>query len=97
GILGKLLMFREFKEPRLILGMILMFNVITAMPKDASKVEKFKELSVTVCMMARIQQADCDSDKGRIYDYEFISEASDSSMSCINELYLKSDHEQKYR
>ncbi|GKD84416.1 hypothetical protein Tco_1355570 [Tanacetum coccineum] len=96
----------EFQEPRLILGMVLMFNVITLMlnvimlktveAKDASKVEELEELCANVCMMARIQQANCDSDKGPIYDFDFVSEVSDPSMNFINESYLKSDHEQMY-
>ncbi|GJZ35264.1 hypothetical protein Tco_0581081 [Tanacetum coccineum] len=63
--------------------------------ENASEVEEFKDLNATVCMMAWIQQAENDYDNGPIYDYEFISEVPDPSMSFINELYLKNDHEQK--
>ncbi|GKD46548.1 integrase, catalytic region, zinc finger, CCHC-type containing protein [Tanacetum coccineum] len=63
---------------------------------DAFEVEEFEDLNATVCMMAQIQQAGSDSDNGPIYDSDFISEVSDPSMSFINELYSKNDHEQKY-
>ncbi|GJV50815.1 hypothetical protein Tco_1446556 [Tanacetum coccineum] len=63
---------------------------------DAYEVEEFKDLNATVCMMARIQQTGDDSKNGPIYDSEFISEVSDPSMSFINKLYSKSDHEQTY-
>ncbi|GJZ72875.1 hypothetical protein Tco_0637021 [Tanacetum coccineum] len=62
----------------------------------ASEVEELKELCASVCMMAQIQQADCDSNKGPVYDSDFISEVSDPSMSFISELYSVNDHEQKY-
>ncbi|GJR45356.1 hypothetical protein Tco_1313459 [Tanacetum coccineum] len=48
---------------------------------DASKVEELEELCANVCMMARIQQANCDSDKGPIYDFDFVSEQMESELS----------------
>ncbi|GJS91838.1 hypothetical protein Tco_0774474 [Tanacetum coccineum] len=46
------------------------------------KVEDFEYLNAIVCMMARIQKED--------------NEVPNLSMSFINELYSKNDHEQKY-
>ncbi|GJY27833.1 hypothetical protein Tco_0403600 [Tanacetum coccineum] len=62
----------------------------------ASEVEELKELCASVCMMAQIQQVDCDSNKGPVYDSDFLSGVSDPSMSFISELYSINDHEQKY-
>ncbi|GJR95039.1 hypothetical protein Tco_0267213 [Tanacetum coccineum] len=47
-------------------------------------------------MMAKIQQANTDSDKGPSYDSTFISEARTPLTSFINPLFSKSDHEQTY-
>ncbi|GJZ26497.1 hypothetical protein Tco_0570750 [Tanacetum coccineum] len=41
---------------------------------DASRIEEIKELSVNICLMARIQPADNNSDAGPRYDSAFISE-----------------------
>ncbi|GJR96522.1 integrase, catalytic region, zinc finger, CCHC-type containing protein [Tanacetum coccineum] len=41
---------------------------------DASRMEEIKELSVNICLMARIQPADNTSDAGPSYDSSFISE-----------------------
>ncbi|GJT88721.1 hypothetical protein Tco_1070438 [Tanacetum coccineum] len=41
---------------------------------NAPEIEELKDLSATICMMARLQQADNDSENGPNYDSEFISE-----------------------
>ncbi|GJT61605.1 retrovirus-related pol polyprotein from transposon TNT 1-94 [Tanacetum coccineum] len=63
---------------------------------DAAQMEEFEELSVNICMMARIQKADSDSENRPSYDYEFHSEAHTPSTSFMNPLFSKSDHEQNY-
>ncbi|GKB63881.1 hypothetical protein Tco_0920067 [Tanacetum coccineum] len=39
---------------------------------DAAQMEEIKELSANICMMARIKQANIDSDEGPSYDFAFI-------------------------
>ncbi|GJV83019.1 hypothetical protein Tco_1522917 [Tanacetum coccineum] len=41
---------------------------------DASWMEEIKELSANICLMARIQPANFDSDAGPSYDFAFLSE-----------------------
>ncbi|GJU43016.1 integrase, catalytic region, zinc finger, CCHC-type containing protein [Tanacetum coccineum] len=41
---------------------------------DVAQMDEIEELSANICMMARIQQANTDSDEGPSYDYAFISE-----------------------
>ncbi|GJR96680.1 gag-pol polyprotein [Tanacetum coccineum] len=41
---------------------------------DASRMEEIKELSANICLMARIQPANLDSDAGPSYDSAFLSE-----------------------
>ncbi|GJZ72589.1 hypothetical protein Tco_0636735 [Tanacetum coccineum] len=55
-----------------------------------------EESSANICMMARIQQANTDSDEGPSYDSAFISEVQTPSTSFMNPLFSKSDHEQTY-
>ncbi|GKC91286.1 hypothetical protein Tco_1151935 [Tanacetum coccineum] len=55
-----------------------------------------KELSVNICMMARIQPANIESDEGLSYDSTFISEVQTPSTSYMNLLFLDSNHEQTY-
>ncbi|GJU38302.1 zinc finger, CCHC-type containing protein [Tanacetum coccineum] len=43
---------------------------------DASRMEEIKELSANICLMARIQPANFDSDAGPSYDSAFLSEES---------------------
>ncbi|GJU38568.1 hypothetical protein Tco_1191525 [Tanacetum coccineum] len=45
---------------------------------DASRMEEIKELSVNICLMARIQPANFDSHAGPSYDSAFLSEESQS-------------------
>nr|GFB34298.1 hypothetical protein [Tanacetum cinerariifolium] len=40
---------------------------------DATRIEEIKELSVNICLMARIQPANINSDVGPSYDYEFLT------------------------
>ncbi|GJV51663.1 hypothetical protein Tco_1447404 [Tanacetum coccineum] len=58
--------------------------------------EEIEELSVNICMMARIQQANTDSDEGPSYDSAFISEVQTPSTSFMNPLFFNSNHEQTY-
>nr|GEX11593.1 hypothetical protein [Tanacetum cinerariifolium] len=61
---------------------------------NAAQMEKLKELSPSICMMARIQKTDSDSEDGPSYDLAFISEVQNPSTSFMNPLLSKSDHEQ---
>ncbi|GJR03853.1 hypothetical protein Tco_0526837 [Tanacetum coccineum] len=63
---------------------------------DANQMEETEELSVNICMMARIRQATADFDEGPSYDYAFISEVQTPSTIFMNPLFSNSDHEQKY-
>ncbi|GKC16102.1 zinc finger, CCHC-type containing protein, partial [Tanacetum coccineum] len=63
---------------------------------DAAQMEELEELSANICMMARIQKADSDSEDGPSYDSAFISEVQTPSTSFMNPLFSQSDHEQKY-
>ncbi|GKE06023.1 hypothetical protein Tco_1398041, partial [Tanacetum coccineum] len=49
--------------------------------------EEFEELSVNICMMARIQQANIDSDEGPSYNFAVISEVQTPSTSFMNLLF----------
>ncbi|GJV65118.1 integrase, catalytic region, zinc finger, CCHC-type containing protein [Tanacetum coccineum] len=75
--------YREIFEPRLQ-EQLQMFNAIIAVRKndflfvDASWMEEIKELSANICLMARIQPANFDSDAGPSYDFAFLSEESQS-------------------
>ncbi|GJT94320.1 hypothetical protein Tco_1083165 [Tanacetum coccineum] len=62
----------------------------------AAQMEEFEELSVNICMMARIQQANIDSDEGPSYNFAVISEVQTPSTSFMNLLFSNSDHEQTY-
>ncbi|GJY14907.1 retrovirus-related pol polyprotein from transposon TNT 1-94 [Tanacetum coccineum] len=55
---------------------------------DALRMEEIEELSVNICLMARIQPADNTSDVGPSYDSAFISEVQSSS--------IKDNQEQMY-
>ncbi|GKB41559.1 integrase, catalytic region, zinc finger, CCHC-type containing protein [Tanacetum coccineum] len=52
---------------------------------DTSRVEVIEELSVNICLMARIQPADHTSDDGPSYESAFISEVQSSSIDENNE------------
>ncbi|GKD21459.1 gag-pol polyprotein [Tanacetum coccineum] len=48
---------------------------------DASRMEEIKELSTNICLMARIQQADQNSDDEPSYESAFVSEVQSSSIN----------------
>ncbi|GJU52819.1 hypothetical protein Tco_1226533, partial [Tanacetum coccineum] len=48
---------------------------------DASKMEEIKELSANICLMARIQPADQDSDDEPSYESAFVSKVQSSSIN----------------
>ncbi|GJT24716.1 integrase, catalytic region, zinc finger, CCHC-type containing protein [Tanacetum coccineum] len=49
---------------------------------DASRIEEIKELSSNICLMARIQPADQDSDDEPSYESAFLSEVQSSSINA---------------
>nr|GEV78204.1 retrovirus-related Pol polyprotein from transposon TNT 1-94 [Tanacetum cinerariifolium] len=55
-------------------GVTLTNKQIDFLVVDASRMEEIKELSANICLMARIQLANIDSDAGPSYDYAFLSE-----------------------
>ncbi|GJS77413.1 integrase, catalytic region, zinc finger, CCHC-type containing protein, partial [Tanacetum coccineum] len=63
---------------------------------DATRMEEIKELSTNICLMARIQPANIDSDAGPSYDSAFLSEVQTPSTSYVNPLFAKDNQEQKY-
>ncbi|GJX91494.1 integrase, catalytic region, zinc finger, CCHC-type containing protein [Tanacetum coccineum] len=63
---------------------------------DASRMEEIKELSANICLMARIQPANFDSNAGPSYHSAFLSEVQPPSTSYVNLLFAKDNHEQKY-
>ncbi|GJZ97481.1 hypothetical protein Tco_0669934 [Tanacetum coccineum] len=63
---------------------------------DATRMEEIEELSANICLMARIQPANIDSDAGPSYDYAFLSEVQTPSTSYVNLLFAKDNKEQKY-
>ncbi|GJZ44917.1 hypothetical protein Tco_0592513 [Tanacetum coccineum] len=63
---------------------------------DATRMKEIKELSANICLMAKIQSANIDSDAGPSYDSAFLSEVQKSSTSYVNPLFAKDNQEQKY-
>ncbi|GJS15967.1 hypothetical protein Tco_0410439 [Tanacetum coccineum] len=63
---------------------------------DALRMEETKELSANICLMAKIQPANIDSDVGPSYDSAFLSEVQTPSTSYVNPLFAKDNQEQKY-
>ncbi|GJS12070.1 hypothetical protein Tco_0368866 [Tanacetum coccineum] len=63
---------------------------------DATRMEEIEELSANICLMARIQPVNIDSDVGPSYDSTFLSEVQKSSTSYVNPLFAKDNQEQKY-
>ncbi|GKD09150.1 hypothetical protein Tco_1188835 [Tanacetum coccineum] len=63
---------------------------------DVSRMYEIKELSENICLMARIQPTNFDSDTGPSYDYAFISEVQTPSTSYENPLFANDNQEQKY-
>ncbi|GJU97148.1 hypothetical protein Tco_1326419 [Tanacetum coccineum] len=56
---------------------------------DASRMEEIEELSANICLMARIQPTNFDSDEGPSYDFAFLSELQTPSTSYVNPLFAK--------
>nr|GEU44105.1 hypothetical protein [Tanacetum cinerariifolium] len=54
---------------------------------DASRMEEIKELSVNICLMARIQPENFDSDEGPSYDSTFLDEMSNQSLDFELQLH----------
>ncbi|GJR15463.1 hypothetical protein Tco_0798115 [Tanacetum coccineum] len=63
---------------------------------DASRMEEIEELSVNICLMAKIQPANIDSDAGPSYGSAFLSEVQTPSTSYVNPLFAKDNQEQQY-
>ncbi|GJS27997.1 hypothetical protein Tco_0488617 [Tanacetum coccineum] len=62
----------------------------------ASRMEEIEELSANICLMARIQPINIDSDVGPSYDSAFLSKVQTPSTSYVNQLLAKDYQEQKY-
>ncbi|GKC93630.1 retrovirus-related pol polyprotein from transposon TNT 1-94 [Tanacetum coccineum] len=60
---------------------------------DNSGMEEIEELSANICLMARIQPANFNSDEGPSYDYAFLSEVQTLSTSYVNPLFAKDAQE----
>ncbi|GKA99012.1 integrase, catalytic region, zinc finger, CCHC-type containing protein [Tanacetum coccineum] len=63
---------------------------------DASRMEEIEELSANICLMARIQPANFDSDKGPSHDSVFLSEVQTPSTNYVNPLFAKDAQQKKY-
>ncbi|GJT27332.1 putative reverse transcriptase domain-containing protein [Tanacetum coccineum] len=63
---------------------------------DASRIEEIEELNANICLMARIQPTNFDSDEGPSYDSGFLSEVQTPSTSYVNPLFAKDKQKQKY-
>ncbi|GJT39889.1 hypothetical protein Tco_0939754 [Tanacetum coccineum] len=61
-----------------------------------AKQDEAGELSANICLMARIQPTNIDSNKGLSYDSSFLSEVQTSSTSNVNSLSANDNQEQKY-
>ncbi|GKA98453.1 hypothetical protein Tco_0826390 [Tanacetum coccineum] len=66
-------------------GVTLTYEQNDFLVADATRIEEIKELSANICLMARIQPANIDSDVGPSYDSAFLSEnlASHLPQSCL--------------
>ncbi|GJU43769.1 hypothetical protein Tco_1201035 [Tanacetum coccineum] len=60
------------------------------------RILKTEEFSADICMIAKIQPTNIDSDEGPSYDSAFISEVKTPSTSFINPLFSNSNQEQTY-
>ncbi|GKE79784.1 integrase, catalytic region, zinc finger, CCHC-type containing protein [Tanacetum coccineum] len=63
---------------------------------DATRMEEIEDLSVYICLMAKIQPANIDFDVGPSYDFVFLGEVQTPSTSYVNPLFAKDNQEQKY-
>ncbi|GJV67763.1 hypothetical protein Tco_1483272 [Tanacetum coccineum] len=75
-------------------GVILTYEQNDFLFADASWMEEIEELSANICLMARMQPANIDSDVGPSYDSTFLSEVQTSSTSYVNPLFSKDNQEQ---
>ncbi|GJX96149.1 hypothetical protein Tco_0351947 [Tanacetum coccineum] len=64
---------------------------------DASRMEEIEELSANICLMARIQPPNFDSNAGPSYDSAFLSEVQTPFTSYVNPLFAKDKQDQKYQ
>ncbi|GJY73427.1 ribonuclease H-like domain-containing protein [Tanacetum coccineum] len=64
---------------------------------DASRMEEIEELSANICLMARIQPANFDSDEGPSYDSAFLSDVLTPSTSYVNPLFAKDTKQMRTR
>ncbi|GKB38731.1 hypothetical protein Tco_0883673 [Tanacetum coccineum] len=96
--------FREFYEPHLQ-ELLQMFSVTTVVRKvimlvivqsQEFRIQEIDELSANICLMARIQPTNIDSDAGSSYDSAFLSEVHTPSTNYVNPLFAKKNFEQKY-
>ncbi|GJX08868.1 hypothetical protein Tco_0196800 [Tanacetum coccineum] len=92
---------RSFMEQMLLakkdeVGVILSNEQNYFLLADDVQMEELKELSVNICMMARIQPANIHSDECPSYDSAFISEVQTPSTSYMNPLLIDNNHEQTY-
>ncbi|GJZ55914.1 retrovirus-related pol polyprotein from transposon TNT 1-94 [Tanacetum coccineum] len=63
---------------------------------DASRMEEIEELSAIICLMARIQPANIDSEAGPSYNSTFLSEVQTPSTSYVNPLFASDKQEQQH-
>ncbi|GJZ62292.1 integrase, catalytic region, zinc finger, CCHC-type containing protein, partial [Tanacetum coccineum] len=63
---------------------------------DATRMEEIEELSSNICLMARIQPTNIDSDAGPSYNSAFLIDVQKPSTSYVNPLFAKDNQEQKY-
>ncbi|GKB13625.1 hypothetical protein Tco_0847548 [Tanacetum coccineum] len=63
---------------------------------DVTRMEDFEELSANICLRARIQPANIDSDAGPSYGFAFLSGVQKSYTSYVNSLFTIDNQEQKY-
>ncbi|GKA60809.1 retrovirus-related pol polyprotein from transposon TNT 1-94 [Tanacetum coccineum] len=63
---------------------------------DVTLMEEIEELSANICLMARIQPTNINSDAGPSYDSAFLSEVQTPSTSYLNSLFVKDNQEQRY-
>ncbi|GKB72438.1 hypothetical protein Tco_0933850, partial [Tanacetum coccineum] len=63
---------------------------------NATQMEEIEELSSNICLMARIQPTNIDSDAGPSYNSAFLSDVQKPSTSYVNPLFAKDNQEQKY-
>ncbi|GKD81090.1 hypothetical protein Tco_1347929 [Tanacetum coccineum] len=59
---------------------------------DAFKIKELEELSVNICMIARIQKADSDYKDGPSYDSAFISEVNDGKVEHDKNAHYQQDN-----